>query len=274
MNSVLSFLSLLGKGLFSVIKWLLFKLGLWVPAVFSVLFWLVVLVTGTKFSDVLGVYIFGLCATVLFAAAITFLSCFRKLDRKAEKKRAASFVPQTQPAEKKVSFVEGAPGETAPVAASVGQDGFTAGKQEEKPLFSGGEVQPSGGSNAAFSDESAMESAYESNESRIGGRGFTEEPDRSGTDATGRPEFIRYNSPARPDRYSASAGSNFDGAFDSPPAAMRIAADNEKPRIFRTRMDESMLIYEYTDRLEFYKNTPGGLVLMSSEYKPGFGGRR
>lgn len=55
---------------------------------------------------------------------------------------------------------------------------------------------------------------------------------------------------------------------------MRIAADAEKPRIFRTRMDESMLIYEYTDRLEFYKNTPGGLVLMSSEYKPGFGRRR
>ena len=78
MNSVLSFLSLLGKGLFSVIKWLLFKLGLWVPAVFSVLFWLVVLVTGTEFSDVVGVYIFGLCATVLFAVAITFLSFFRR----------------------------------------------------------------------------------------------------------------------------------------------------------------------------------------------------
>lgn len=76
MNSVLSFLSLLGKGLFSVIKWLLFKLGLWVPAVFSVLFWLVVLVTGTEFSDVVGVYIFGLCATVLFAVAITFLDLF------------------------------------------------------------------------------------------------------------------------------------------------------------------------------------------------------
>ena len=271
MNSVLSFLSLLGKGLFSVIKWLLFKLGLWVPAVFSVLFWLVVLVTVTEFSDVVGVYIFGLCATVLFAVAITFLSFFRRLDRKAEKKRAASFVPQTQPAEKRVSFVEGAPGET-PEAASVGQADFTSGRQEEKPLFPGG-IRTSESSEAALREDPAMESAYDSNESRLDKRGFFDGAEKTVADASVRPEFLRYDAPVRQDRYSASASGNFGGAFDSPPA-MRIAADAEKPRIFRTRMDESMLIYEYTDRLEFYKNTPGGLVLMSSEYKPGFGRRR
>ena len=48
--------------------------------------------------------------------------------------------------------------------------------------------------------------------------------------------------------------------------SFRIHAE-EKPMIFRTRMDSTLLIYEYSDRLEFYRKTPDGPVKLSVEYK-------
>ena len=45
------------------------------------------------------------------------------------------------------------------------------------------------------------------------------------------------------------------------------ARSGEQPRIFRTKMDDKILIYEYSDRLDFYQITPSGLVLLSSEPK-------
>lgn len=170
MNSVLSFLSLLGKGLFSVIKWLLFKLGLWVPAVFSVLFWLVVLVTGTEFSDVVGVYIFGLCATVLFAVAIRFCLFPETGAGKPRKNALRRLCRKLNRRKKGVSFVEGAPGKRRKPHPSDQAD-FTSGRQEEKPLFPGG-IRTSESSEAALREDPAMESAYDSNESRLDKRGF------------------------------------------------------------------------------------------------------
>ena len=48
--------------------------------------------------------------------------------------------------------------------------------------------------------------------------------------------------------------------------SFRIHAE-EKPMIFRTRMDSTLLIYEYSDRLEFYRKTLDGPVKLSVEYK-------
>jgi hypothetical protein len=46
----------------------------------------------------------------------------------------------------------------------------------------------------------------------------------------------------------------------------RITPD-EQPRIYRTRKDESVLVYEYSDRVEFYRKTPSGLTFLYSEKK-------
>ncbi|MBQ4049326.1 MAG: hypothetical protein IJD07_01585 [Clostridia bacterium] len=42
---------------------------------------------------------------------------------------------------------------------------------------------------------------------------------------------------------------------------------SEMPRIFATRKDPTVFIYEYSNRIDFYKRTRGGMIYMYSEYK-------
>ena len=146
MKALVSFLSFLGRGAAKLIAWLLFKLGLWVPAVFSLLFVLVVLVTGTSFKDVLSIYLFCLIATVIFAIAVNVLLFFRRIDKRAaEKKRATAFISDTKPSEdKKVAFVEGANDTDVRIqpAEPTQKSDFTGGKPEDKPLFPTDNVNP------------------------------------------------------------------------------------------------------------------------------------
>ena len=146
MKALVSFLSFLGRGAAKLIAWLLFKLGLWVPAVFSLLFVLVVLVTGTSFKDVLSIYLFCLIATVIFVIAVNVLLFFRRIDKRAaEKKRATAFISDTKPSEdKKVAFVEGANDTDVRIqpAEPTQKSDFTGGKPEDKPLFPTDNVNP------------------------------------------------------------------------------------------------------------------------------------
>jgi hypothetical protein len=47
--------------------------------------------------------------------------------------------------------------------------------------------------------------------------------------------------------------------------------NEETPMVFATRRDPDVLVYEYSDRLKFYKKTKKGLVHISTEYKNGAG---
>lgn len=58
-----------------------------------------------------------------------------------------------------------------------------------------------------------------------------------------------------------------ENAFSRTNEAFTPLRRDEQPRIFRTRMDPNLLIYEYSDRLDFYEITPSGPVLRSSEPK-------
>lgn len=58
-----------------------------------------------------------------------------------------------------------------------------------------------------------------------------------------------------------------ENAFSRTNEAFTPPRRDEQPRIFRTRMDPNLLIYEYSDRLDFYEITPSGPVLRSSEPK-------
>ncbi len=214
MKSFVSFLGSMLKWLAKGISWLLVKLGLWIPAVYSLLFVIVTLITGTKFGDVGGIYLFGLIVTVIFAFAFAFFTVFRKFDKKDSDRRTTGSVSLAKTTDSKVSFVEGAKSDSAPVEQQT-------------------DVR---------SDQSSARST-----------GFTQ------------PQFYSYNTP--------DAGTPSNGNRDyAPPVSsssgnVRISADEEKPRIFRTRMDPNMLIYEYSDRLDFYRKTDGGLLLVSSEPK-------
>ena len=338
MKALVSFLSFLGRGAAKLIAWLLFKLGLWVPAVFSLLFVLVVLVTGTSFKDVLSIYLFCLIATVIFAIAVNVLLFFRRIDKRAaEKKRATAFISDTKPSEdKKVAFVEGASDTDVRIqpAEPTQKSDFTGGKPEDKPLFpadnvnpdlnrpannggyytpntangaggnnyynpntdnrsaGGGGYYPSNTANGAGVDNyynpntdnrPAANGGYYTPNTANGaggdryypsdtdnrntdkGRYYTAEV-KDGGDAASTNGFLPYNVPLRheEDERRFSDESRGDSLYGN--NSFRIHAE-EKPMIFRTRMDSTLLIYEYSDRLEFYRKTLDGPVKLSVEYK-------
>ena len=309
MKALVSFLSFLGRGAANFIAWLLFKLGLWVPAVFSLLFVLVVLVTGTSFKDVLSIYLFCLIATVIFAIAVNVLLFFRRIDKRAaEKKRATAFISDTKPSEdKKVAFVEGANDTDVRIqsAEPTQKSDFTGGKPEDKPLFPADNVNPDlnrsaanggfyppntangAGGNNYYNPNTDNRSAggggyytpntangaggdryYPSdtdNRNTDKGRYYTAEV-KDGGDAASTNGFLPYNVPLRheEDERRFSDESRGDSLYGN--NSFRIHAE-EKPMIFRTRMDSTLLIYEYSDRLEFYRKTPDGPVKLSVEYK-------
>ena len=338
MKALVSFLSFLGRGAAKLIAWLLFKLGLWVPAVFSLLFVLVVLVTGTSFKDVLSIYLFCLIATVIFAIAVNVLLFFRRIDKRAaEKKRATAFISDTKPSEdKKVAFVEGASDTDVRIqpAEPTQKSDFTGGKPEDKPLFPADNVNPdlnrpannggyytpntangAGGNNyynPNTDNRSAANGGYYTPNTANGaggnnyynpntdnrpannggyytpntangaggdryypsdtdnrntdkGRYYTAEV-KDGGDAASTNGFLPYNVPLHheEDERRFSDESRGDSLYGN--NSFRIHAE-EKPMIFRTRMDSTLLIYEYSDRLEFYRKTPDGPVKLSVEYK-------
>ena len=41
----------------------------------------------------------------------------------------------------------------------------------------------------------------------------------------------------------------------------------EAPKVFALRSDPTLYVYEYFDRLEYYRNTPNGMMLCNVEYK-------
>lgn len=107
-----SFFGWLGRGFLKILKFLLFKLGLWVPAAYSLLFAIVTAVTRTSFSSVWGVYVFGLCVTCVFAVALACLTFIHRADKKknAGEGRSAGYVKEMSENSNNVQFVEGAPG--------------------------------------------------------------------------------------------------------------------------------------------------------------------
>ncbi len=42
---------------------------------------------------------------------------------------------------------------------------------------------------------------------------------------------------------------------------------DEIPMVFALRSDSNVYVYEYSDRLEYYRNTPGGMIRRNVEYK-------
>jgi len=131
---------------------------------------------------------------------------------------------------------------------------------------------------AAFDDGAETENADFARRDRD----FTRDNDFSRSD---RGDFGRDNDFARGDTnrgdFGRSETRGFDGSTDGfargrneeSAATPFPTAVPEKPAIFRTRMDPNMLIYEYSDRLEFYKITAQGPVRVSVEYKNPGGNR-
>lgn len=385
MKTASSLFGWIGRGLLKILKFLLLRLGLWVPVAYSLLFVIVTAVTRTSFSAVWGVYVFGLCVTCVFAVAVACLGFMHRADRKSSAaKRSSGYVQGMTPVDNNVQYVEGAQGgqiinqppqsgenQQQPAAYAQQQQNqpqnpqqpyqpqqqqYSQPYQPQQPYqqqpypqqsyqqqpyrqpYQSQQSQPQPQNND-FGFGRDYDGGFGRGERRDGdfGRGF----DGGDKGVDGKPDFLSYNidrEPQKPEYTGGDPGflsyyperdqrsetdfggetgarrvepSEFSGrgdrdfssdsgfsareefsrsdsrdftarddfsgggerGFGREESARRDSAipfqsaPHEKPAIFRTRMDASMLIYEYSDRLEFYKVTAKGPVLVSVEYK-------
>ncbi len=224
------------SGISKLIKILLFRLGLWVPLAYSLLFLFVMLITKTPLSSVSALFWIGLIVSLVFGVSSAILFKIKKIERSSEKKERTRYIAPTQPSKEETGFSS----DIVSRSNSVVRDGAPAPTR----LFP---------TNAEI--EAEEERRYE-------------EPDRT------IDEFVR----PRTDRQYLSERNGFSDELleresfvsrrqDEPIERTFDRREQEQPRIFRTRMDENMLIYEYSDRLEFYRNEGGILKRLSTEYK-------
>ena len=79
MKSIISFLTFIVEG---IARAAVSTLGLWIPALFCVLFFLVCAITGTPFSEVMGVFFVGLTLSMLLSIGISVAQVLKKKDKK------------------------------------------------------------------------------------------------------------------------------------------------------------------------------------------------
>ena len=82
MKSIISFLTFIVEGVARAAVFLLSTLGLWIPALFCMLFFLVCAITGTPFSEVMGVFFVGLTLSMLLSIGISVAQVLKKKDKK------------------------------------------------------------------------------------------------------------------------------------------------------------------------------------------------
>lgn len=214
-----------------LLLFLLKVLGLWIPAIYSLLFILLCAIFQIDFSQVLAIYLVGLAVSLIFTFYIIFLrvmSAKRRRYKKREEKRAKG------KERKKSAKTED---------RSKDEKEQKEAKTEAQPVQTP-EVPP-----------------------------VAEQP----TPVQMQPQTYQpYQNPAYP---TANVGSgemqsypplqinDVPPQYVSPSESERPQMTSSKPLIFRTRMDPNLLIYEYSDRLVFYRKTLNGLEHVKTERK-------
>lgn len=206
----------------------LFKvLGLWIPAIYSLAFVLFCAIFQLSFNDLLAVFLVGLALSVILAFYVMFLKVINERKRKYMKKQERRIQRKAR----------------------------KEAKEEEK---------------RKREDSVAREEQM-----------IIKPPKKVETQETQVPvmeqlkeeKYQPYQSPV------AKAQENVDRTMQSYPPLQFNAEPPQyvprpensvtitKPKIFKTRMDPNLLIYEYSDRLVFYKKTLNGLEHVKTERK-------
>ena len=82
MKAIISFLTFIVEGIARAVVFLLSTLGLWIPALFCLLFVIICAVTQTAFAEVSGIFFVGLALSVVLALSITVARVLRKREKK------------------------------------------------------------------------------------------------------------------------------------------------------------------------------------------------
>ena len=263
-----------------MIKKILLGMFLWLPIVYSVVFLVVSLITGTAGAN-WGFYFVGLSAALLVCVVLTYVYAQRSMfasrtERKSDDEPETSVSVRVSPEEDSEAAVDARDeanrfaSEMKGSPSSVGGERYDAHSERSAYMAGGRYIDRSaapdpatapdalGGSRDALMGAEGMDSYYY-------GAGAQPPRSRSGNDA----DFSPY---VQPSNYGGDGMrlSDYDDARLSrdPVPESSEPPSVPAPRIYRLRGEPNVLLYEYpTEYRKYYVNADGSLRLLSRQEK-------
>ena len=286
MKAIISFLTFIVEGIARAVVFLLSTLGLWIPALFCLLFVIICAVTQTAFAEVAGIFFVGLALSVVLALSITVARVLRKREKKHLEKNGMAPRSLKRKKDKNKSKSDNPP-QSQFISPNIVQPNVPSGyapvmQQGYYPYgyYGGGYSQqpygapPAPGYNAQPGYNNAP--GYNAQPGYNNAPGYNAQPGYNNASGynNAQPGYNGYHSDAGADNGGGreTGESMFEQAKRSmraefagynPPSPQQDVTPSDDARekplgIFRTRSDPSILIYEYADRLDFWRRTDGG----------------
>ena len=297
MKAIISFLTFIVEGIARAVVFLLSTLGLWIPALFCLLFVIICAVTQTAFAEVSGIFFVGLALSVVLALSITVARVLRKrekkhlekngmaprsLKRKKDKNKSESDNPPQSQFISPNIVQPNVPSGYAPVMQQGYYPyGYYGGGYSQQPYDAppapGYNAQPGYNNAPGYNAQPGYNNApgYNAQPGYNNAPGYNAQPGYNNVPGyNAQPGYNGYHSDAGADNGGGreTGESMFEQAKRSmraefagynPPSPQQDVTPSDDARekplgIFRTRSDPSILIYEYADRLDFWRRTDGG----------------
>ena len=298
MKAIISFLTFIVEGIARAVVFLLSTLGLWIPALFCLLFVIICAVTQTAFAEVSGIFFVGLALSVVLALSITVARVLRKREKKYLEKNGMAPRSLKRKKDKNKSKSDNPP-QSQFISPNIVQPNVPSGyapvmQQGYYPYgyYGGGYSQqpygapPAPGYNAQPGYNNAP--GYNAQPGYNNASGYNAQPGYNNASGYNAPSGYNnaqhgYNAPSGYNGYHSDAGADNGGGRETgesmfeqakrsmraefagynPPSPQQDVTPSDDARekplgIFRTRSDPSILIYEYADRLDFWRRTDGG----------------
>ena len=309
MKAIISFLTFIVEGIARAVVFLLSTLGLWIPALFCLLFVIICAVTQTAFAEVSGIFFVGLALSVVLALSITVARVLRKrekkhlekngmaprsLKRKKDKNKSKSDNPPQSQFISPNIVQPNVPSGYAPVMQQGYYPyGYYGGGYSQQPYGAppapGYNAQPGYNNAPGYNAPSGYNNAsgYNAQPGYNNAPGYNAQPGYNNAPGyNAQPGYNNapgYNAQPGYNGYHSDAGADNGGGRETgesmfeqakrsmraefagynPPSPQQDVTPSDDARekplgIFRTRSDPSILIYEYADRLDFWRRTDGG----------------
>ena len=299
-------------GFASVCAFLLVTLGLWLPAVYSLLFLIICAIAGIKLQGgVITLYIIGLVLTFAGAVAISVFRYNRKKKKNKKPSRRAQtnvrsvkkseyaggknkaadycyddgYYPQddsyadnsyanVQPTQESVTSEPRTSESMTPESVTFGQAYAPPSEEKENIVSKAKNELYSQNKDYKYDDFSDLRKKYFGDENA---KDETPTAPSANNMPAGdnNPNKNSYGDILSQSGFSTQRESEGYLSSRSPDALSREHLERrlmgceteEKPMVFASRRDPNIIIYEYSDRLKFYKKTKRGLIHVSTEFK-------
>lgn len=252
LRAIVGAISAFFQWVFKAVAWLIKALGLWIPLLYCITFLFVCVLTSTPLSTVGTTFFTGLI--VSFVAAVA-LAAFQNR-RAAAKRKAEKAKRDSERGDRKVTKVKKKDDFVTdePIVADYDPSKKRSRRERKKKAAALADTR----TDIPVSDEPVRRNEYTAPPAAYDDR---REP--------------RYE-PPKPERNEPSDGEKRRPTDDEIAAWERkymggpkpaYATYDERPLVFATRKDPSIYVYEYSDRMQFFKREGNTMRLLATEYK-------